>query len=160
MRIRPQILRALVMLAFLPLSPASAQDDVAAFFKDKQLKMVVGSAAGDGYDINARVLVRHLVNHIPGKPQIVIQNQPGAASVAMTNALYNGAARDGSGWLAFGDGVRLGRHGASRQSGRTGVRLGSLPCSDVLGRDKSEHQRLHQSADVSDARTAFDSAGR
>ena len=96
MRIRPLMLRALVMLAFLPLSPASAQDDVAAFFKDKQLKMVVGSAAGDGYDINARVLVRHLVNHIPGKPQIMIQNQPGAASVAMTNAVYNGAARDGT----------------------------------------------------------------
>ena len=72
-----------------------AQEDAAAFFKDKQLKLVVGSAAGDGYDLNARMLARHWANHIPGKPQIVIQNQPGAASVPMTNALYNGAPRDG-----------------------------------------------------------------
>ena len=73
-----------------------AQEDAAAFFKDKQLKLVVGSAAGDGYDLNARMLARHWANHIPGKPQIVIQNQPGAASVPMTNALYNGAPRDGT----------------------------------------------------------------
>lgn len=76
--------------------PAAAQEDVAAFFKDKQLKLVVGSAAGDGYDVNARVLVRHWVNHIPGRPQIVIQNQNGAASVVMTNAVYNTAPRDGT----------------------------------------------------------------
>lgn len=76
--------------------PSLAQDDPAAFFKDKQIKMIVGSAAGDGYDINARLLARHLSNHIPGKPQIVIQNQPGAASVPMTNAVYNSAPRDGT----------------------------------------------------------------
>ncbi len=76
--------------------PSLAQGEVAQFFKDKQIRMVVGSAAGDGYDINARVLVRHLVNHIPGKPSIIIQNQPGAASVPMTNAVYNTAPRDGT----------------------------------------------------------------
>lgn len=76
--------------------PLAAQEDVAAFFKDKQLKLVVGSAAGDGYDVNARVLARHWVNHIPGRPQIVIQNQNGAASVVMTNAVYNTAPRDGT----------------------------------------------------------------
>lgn len=76
--------------------PLAAQKDVAAFFKDKQLKLVVGSAAGDGYDVNARVLARHWVNHIPGKPQIVIQNQNGAASVVMANAVYNTAPRDGT----------------------------------------------------------------
>lgn len=75
---------------------AVAQSDAAQFFKDKQLRMVVGSAAGDGYDINARVLARHIVNHIPGKPSIIIQNQPGAASVPMTNAVYNTAPRDGT----------------------------------------------------------------
>ncbi len=73
-----------------------AQEDPATFFKDKQLRLVVGSAAGDGYDLNARLLARHWVNHIPGKPQIVIQNQPGAASVPMTNAIYNSAPRDGT----------------------------------------------------------------
>ena len=97
MRMRLSALCAIAtpaVLAFAPL--AIAQDEVAAFFKDKQIKMVVGSGAGDGYDINARVLARHWVNHIPGKPSMVIQNQPGAASVPMTNAIYNAAPRDGT----------------------------------------------------------------
>lgn len=90
------VLGALVAATMASSPSAHSQEDVAAFFKDKQLKMMVGSAAGDGYDINARVLIRHWVNHIPGKPSIVIQNQPGAASVTMTNALYNTAPRDGT----------------------------------------------------------------
>lgn len=87
---------AAATVQFAAAFPATAQEDVAAFFKDKQLKLVVGSAAGDGYDVNARVLIRHWVNHIPGKPQIIIQNQSGAASVVMTNAVYNSAPRDGT----------------------------------------------------------------
>jgi tripartite-type tricarboxylate transporter receptor subunit TctC len=50
-------------------SPALAQD----FYQDKQIKLVVGSDPGGGYDTYARVLARHWSNHIPGKPQIVIQ---------------------------------------------------------------------------------------
>lgn len=93
-RHRPSILAFSAFVAAA--SPTWPQDDAAAFFRDKQLKVIVGSAAGDGYDINARVLIRHWVNHIPGKPQIVIQNQSGAASVVMTNAVYNTAPRDGT----------------------------------------------------------------
>jgi tripartite-type tricarboxylate transporter receptor subunit TctC len=77
-------------------APAAAQDDPAAFFKGKQLKILVGSAAGSGYDINARVLARHWANHIPGKPSIIIQNMPGAGSVAMANQVYAAGARDGT----------------------------------------------------------------
>ncbi len=74
---------------------ANAQD-AANFFKDKQIRIIVGSAAGAGYDINARVFARHFVNHIPGKPGIIIQNQPGAGSVVMANAVYNTAPKDGT----------------------------------------------------------------
>jgi hypothetical protein len=72
------------------LSPALAQDnDVAAFFRDKTLRIVVGVGVGSGYDLNARLLARHLASHIPGTPGIIVQNQPGAGSLAMTNTLYN-----------------------------------------------------------------------
>lgn len=76
--------------------PIQAQGDAASFFKDKQMRIVVGSAAGAGYDLNARLLARHLTNHIPGKPSFVVQNQTGAGSVTMTNAVYAGAPRDGT----------------------------------------------------------------
>ena len=51
---------------------------------------------GSGYDITARAVARHIGSHIPGKPTVIVQNQPGAGSLAMTNALYNTAARDGT----------------------------------------------------------------
>jgi tripartite-type tricarboxylate transporter receptor subunit TctC len=67
------------------------QEDVATFFKGKTLRLVVGIGVGSSYDINARLLARHLPAHIPGQPAIVVQNWPGAGSLAMTNSLsYNG----------------------------------------------------------------------
>ena len=78
-------------------SPSSAQqEDVAAFFKGKTLRLMVGIAVGSGYDINARLLARHMAAHIPGQPTIIVQNQPGAGSLTMTNALYNNGPFDGT----------------------------------------------------------------
>ncbi len=49
-------------------SPAFAQqEDVAAFFKGKTLRLMVGIGVGSGYDINARLLARHMTAHIPGQ---------------------------------------------------------------------------------------------
>jgi tripartite-type tricarboxylate transporter receptor subunit TctC len=87
----------LALLAWLVAgAPAAAQEDVAAFFKGKTLRLIVGIGVGSGYDINARLLARHMVNHIPGQPTIVVQNQPGAGSLTMTNALYNTGPFDGT----------------------------------------------------------------
>src|SRR5258706_1157609 len=77
-------------------APASAQEDVAAFYKDKQIRLIVGSAVGSGYDIGARAVARYLRQHIPGNPNIIVQNQPGASSLSMTSALYTSAPRDGT----------------------------------------------------------------
>jgi tripartite-type tricarboxylate transporter receptor subunit TctC len=86
----------LVLSIFLAASPAFAQEDVAAFFRGKTLRLVVGIGVGSGYDINARLLARHMAAHIPGQPTIIVQNQPGAGSLAMTNALYNTGPFDGT----------------------------------------------------------------
>ena len=88
--------RLVATTAALCVMAAHAHAQESAFYKDKQLKLVVGSAAGSGYDINARVLARHLANHIPGKPNIIVQNQVGAGSATMATALYNTAPRDGT----------------------------------------------------------------
>jgi len=78
-------------------SPALAQqEDVAAFFKGKTLRLMVGVGVGSGYDINARLLARYMPAHIPGQPTIIVQNQPGAGSLTMTNALYNNGPFDGT----------------------------------------------------------------
>jgi tripartite-type tricarboxylate transporter receptor subunit TctC len=88
---------ALAISMLLAALPASAQqDDVAAFFKGKTIRLVVGVGVGSGYDINARLLARHMAAHVPGQPTIIVQNQPGAGSLTMTNALYNTGPFDGT----------------------------------------------------------------
>src|ERR1700754_4385672 len=76
--------------------PAAAQDDVAAFYKGKVVRLVVGIGVGSGYDINARLLARYLPKYIPGNPTVIVQNQPGAGSLSMTNHLYAGGPFDGT----------------------------------------------------------------
>jgi tripartite-type tricarboxylate transporter receptor subunit TctC len=77
-------------------APAQAQDNVASFYAGKSIRLVVGIDVGSGYDVNARLLARHLGNHIPGKPTIVVQNQPGAGSAIMTSQLYTAGPFDGT----------------------------------------------------------------
>jgi tripartite-type tricarboxylate transporter receptor subunit TctC len=76
--------------------PACAQDDVAAFYKGKIVRLVVGIGVGSGYDINARLLARYLPKYIPGNPTVIVQNQPGAGSLSMTNQLYAAGPFDGT----------------------------------------------------------------
>src|SRR5260221_7588735 len=76
--------------------PTQAQDNVASFYAGKSIRLVVGIDVGSGYDVNARLLARHLGNHIPGKPTIVVQNQPGAGSATMTSQLYTSGPFDGT----------------------------------------------------------------
>ncbi len=75
---------------------AVAQNSVADFYKGKTIRMVVGIGVGSGYDINARLLARHLGKHIPGNPTIIVQNQPGAGGVTATNSLYANGPFDGT----------------------------------------------------------------
>ena len=68
----------------LMVAPASAQNanaDVAAFYKGKQVTIIVGSSAGGGYDTYARMMSRHMGKHIPGNPNVVVGNMPGAGSM-------------------------------------------------------------------------------
>ncbi len=75
---------------------AQAQSDVAAFYKGKTVRLIVGIGVGSGYDVNARVLARHIGKHIPGNPTIIVQNQPGAGSLTMTNQMYAAGPFDGT----------------------------------------------------------------
>ena len=91
------IVRAVLPLAFFAVSTShlKAQED-GGFYKDKQLRVVVGSAAGSGYDLIARLVWRFVPNHLPGKPTVIIQNLPGAGSVQVANQVANSAPRDGT----------------------------------------------------------------
>jgi len=76
--------------------PARAQEDVAAFYRGKQLRLVVGTGAGGGYDLFARAVARHIGNHIPGNPTVIVQNQGAASGLVMVNQLYSLGPKDGT----------------------------------------------------------------
>lgn len=75
--------------------PASAPH-AADFYKGKDLKLVSASGVGGGYDQYSRLLARHIADHIPGHPNLVVQNMPGASGIKATNWLYNVAPKDGT----------------------------------------------------------------
>jgi tripartite-type tricarboxylate transporter receptor subunit TctC len=71
-----------------PCLNASAETSVAEFYQGKTITILVGSAPGGGYDGDARMVARHLARHIPGAPNIIVQNMPGARGMAAANYLY------------------------------------------------------------------------
>jgi tripartite-type tricarboxylate transporter receptor subunit TctC len=77
---------------FAATTRTSAQDP---FYKDKPIRIIVGLAAGGGFDTYARVIARHLAKHIPGKPTVVVENMTGAGSIIAANHVYNVAKPDG-----------------------------------------------------------------
>jgi len=84
---------ALALAASGPLaSPSAAQD----FFAGKTITILVGFGAGGGYDTTTRLVSRHLGNHIPGNPSVVVQNMPGAGSMIVANHIFNVAPKDGT----------------------------------------------------------------
>ena len=91
-----RLFRLLAMFALLGFPSALAQDSVAQFYKGRQITVIVGSSAGGGYDIYARLLARHMPKYIPGNPSIIVSNMPGAGSNAAVAHIYNVAPKDGT----------------------------------------------------------------
>jgi len=78
-------------------SSASTED----YYRDKSMRLVVGTDVGGSYDMSARLIGRFLQRFVPGAPAIIVQNLPGASSVNAANILYNIAPQDGTVLGAF-----------------------------------------------------------
>lgn len=92
--------------AFGVIHDASAQS-AADFYKGRNVSLVIGYAAGGGYDIYGRLLARHIGRHIPGNPTVTPQNMNGAGSLKAASWLADAAPRDGSAFGTFGRGIPL-----------------------------------------------------
>ena len=87
--------RRLFLAAALATAAAFPLTAQAQYYAGKTITIVVGYKPGGGYDRTARMLARHLPDHIPGKPSIIVQNMPGANSLIAANHVYNVAKPDG-----------------------------------------------------------------
>jgi tripartite-type tricarboxylate transporter receptor subunit TctC len=70
--------------------------DIANFYAGKQITLVVGTGAGGGYDAYARLVAQFMKTHIPGRPNIIVQNMPGSAGGTAAGFMYNVARKDGT----------------------------------------------------------------
>jgi tripartite-type tricarboxylate transporter receptor subunit TctC len=92
-------MRHLITAAAVALSGFAAQaqtNAIADFYKGRNITILVGYGTGGGYDVYARVISRHFGKHVPGNPNMVVQNMPGAGSLRATNHLYVNAPKDGT----------------------------------------------------------------
>jgi len=88
-------MRKVVLAILFLLVGSSHLEAQAPFYQGKNITIAVGYLAGDGYDIWARLLAAHILRHIPGNPNVIVQNMPGAGSRIAANFVYNVAKRDG-----------------------------------------------------------------
>ena len=95
----PALLGAMLALGF---GSAFAQEP---FYKGKVVRLIVGFAAGGGFDTNARIIARHMGQHIPANPTVVVDNMPGAGSLIAANYIYKAAKPDGLTIATFAGGL-------------------------------------------------------
>ena len=88
-------LASAVVLGIGILPHAAKADAVANFYTGKQLFIQVGFGAGGGFDTTARIFAQHFGKHIPGNPNVIVQNVPGGGSMKLANKLYNASPKDG-----------------------------------------------------------------
>ena len=105
MRITSCMRGAAIAAVALILPTAGQAESVAEFYKGKSVELLIGYSGGGGYDVYARLLARHIGRHIPGNPNVVPRNMPGAGSLVLANWLYNVAPKDGTAFGIIGRGT-------------------------------------------------------
>jgi tripartite-type tricarboxylate transporter receptor subunit TctC len=86
------------LLGLLTLSGISAvrADVVEDFYKGKTITLIVSTTAGSSYDLMGRTIAHHIGKFIPGNPQVIVRNQPGAGGITAANTLFRTAPKDGT----------------------------------------------------------------
>src|SRR5262245_11556770 len=102
-----EILAAIVFVLAYLAANAGCELNAQEFFKGKQVRIIVGLSTGGGYDRAARLIARYLGQYIPGNPDLVVQNMPGAGSVTAANYVWGVAKPDGLTLLAPHNNVYL-----------------------------------------------------
>jgi tripartite-type tricarboxylate transporter receptor subunit TctC len=79
-------------------SPAAKVDEkaLADFYRGKTMKIVVGTGPGGTFDAYSRLLARYMPKYLPGSPNIIVENRPGAGGLTAANAVYNVEPQDGT----------------------------------------------------------------
>jgi tripartite-type tricarboxylate transporter receptor subunit TctC len=92
---------------FLVVGDAASAQSVADFYKGKTITLTIGTGAGGGYDQYARLLARYMGKHIPGQPDFIAKNMPGAGGLAATYRIFAVAPKDGTEFATAHSGIPI-----------------------------------------------------
>ena len=105
-------LLAFSLVCLIVSSGVQAQEN---FYQGKTVRIIVGYQAGDTHDLWSRAYARHMGKHVPGNPNFVVQNMPGAGSMVAANHIYNVAKPDGLTLGSIAPGLYLAQLTGSRE---------------------------------------------
>jgi len=128
--------------AVFSLAAAQVSQAQESFYQGKQISIIVGLSTGGGYDRAARLLARYMGKYIPGNPDLLVQNMPGAGSVTAANYVWGVAKPDGLTLLAPHNNVYL-----SQLSGQKEVQF-DLPKFQWIGSLENDDMMLFGRADA------------
>ena len=125
----------LAALALAVIFSSAARAQQTPFYKDKTIRIVVGFTSGGLYDQYARLLARHMGKYLPGNPNIIVQNMPGAGSLTSTNYIYSVVKPDGLTLGMPGSGIYLDQLLGRKEAGFDVAKLawiGSIDQRDLV----------------------------
>ena len=139
---KTRLLIAALVLGLFQTMAGQTVDAQDQFFKGKQIRIIVGLSTGGGYDRAARLVARHIGKYIPGNPDMVVQNMPGAGSVTAANYVWGVAKPDGLTLLAPHNNFYL-----SQLSGQQEVKF-DLPKFQWIGSLENDDMMIFARADA------------
>lgn len=105
MKFRIATLAGAAISCFLSLGAIADEASERSFYEGRNVELMVGFSPGGGYDTYARTLARHMSKHIPGNPNVVVRNVPGAGSLVLMNQIANSLPADGSVFALVNSGI-------------------------------------------------------
>ena len=106
-------------------------DPVSDFYTGKTVTIVAGYPAGDGFDLYARLIAKHLAKHLPGSPTILVRNMIGAGSLVAANFVHEAASQDGTNIALIGSGIPFSPLLGVKEAKFDPVKLNWLPSPNI-----------------------------
>ena len=100
----PEVIAMMAASAFVV---STIETRAADFYARKSINLYIGFDVAGGYDLYARLIARHIARHIPGNPNVIPQNMPGAAGLKVANYLFQVAPQDGTALAMSAEAVAL-----------------------------------------------------
>ena len=157
--IKPIVLVAASTLTLISSALAQQGTDL---FRGKEVSILIGTGPAGGYDISARILARHFGRFIPGNPNVLARNVPGAGGLRLANQIYNVSPKDGTELGMFPTSVAMEPLFGNKQAKYETTKftwIGNMDSGSADSCGTWKHSGIKTWEDLKNRETTFGSAG-